>query len=34
MQFIVGTQWHPEGDWYMNNTSKAILTAFGDVVRG
>jgi putative glutamine amidotransferase len=33
-KWIVGTQWHPEGDWYMNNTSKAILTAFGDVVRG
>ncbi len=33
-KFIVGTQWHPEGDWYLNNTSKAILSAFGDVVRG
>lgn len=33
-KFIVGTQWHPEGDWYLNDTSKAILSAFGDVVRG
>lgn len=33
-RFILGTQWHPEGDWYLNDTSKKILTAFGDVIRG
>ena len=32
-KFIVGTQWHPEGDWYLNKTSEKILSAFGDVVR-
>jgi putative glutamine amidotransferase len=32
-KFIVGTQWHPEGDWYLNQTSKQILSAFGEVVR-
>jgi putative glutamine amidotransferase len=32
-KFVVGTQWHPEGDWYLNKTSERILTAFGDIVR-
>ncbi len=33
-KFVVGTQWHPEGDYYLNKTSEKILSAFGDVVRG
>ena len=32
-KFVVGTQWHPEGDWYLNKTSERILTAFGDILR-
>jgi putative glutamine amidotransferase len=32
-KFILGTQWHPEGDWYLNQTSKDILSAFGEIVR-
>lgn len=30
--FIVGTQWHPEGDWYLNKPSRKILEAFGEAV--
>jgi putative glutamine amidotransferase len=33
-RFVLGTQWHPEGDWRLNKTSEKILSAFGDVVRG
>jgi len=33
-KFVVGTQWHPEGDWRLNDSSKTILSAFGEVVRG
>lgn len=32
-KFVVGTQWHPEGDYFKNETSKRILSAFGEVVR-
>ncbi len=32
-RFVVGTQWHPEGDWYLNGTSKTILSAFADALR-
>ena len=31
-RFVLGTQWHPEGDWYLNDTSKRILSAFRDAV--
>ena len=33
-KFVLGTQWHPEGDWYLNKSSEKILASFGDVVRG
>lgn len=33
-RFVLGTQWHPEGDWHLNKTSEKILSAFGEVVRG
>lgn len=33
-RFVLGVQWHPEGDHYQNPTSKAIFRAFGDAVRG
>jgi putative glutamine amidotransferase len=33
-KFILGTQWHPEGDWYLNKNSERILSAFGEVIRG
>jgi putative glutamine amidotransferase len=33
-KFVVGTQWHPEGDWHRNKASRRILEAFGKVVGG
>ncbi len=33
-KFVVGTQWHPEGDWYLNKPSRKILEAFGEIVGG
>lgn len=33
-RFILGVQWHPEGDHYQNPTSQAIFKAYGDAVRG
>lgn len=33
-RFVLGTQWHPEGDWYLNKASEKILASFGEVVRG
>lgn len=32
-RFIVGTQWHPEGEWQFNEPSKEIFTAFGAALR-
>lgn len=32
-RFILGTQWHPEGDWQSNPTSKDIFSAFGAALR-
>ncbi len=32
-RFILGTQWHPEGDWQINPTSKDIFSAFGAALR-
>jgi putative glutamine amidotransferase len=32
-RFVLGTQWHPEGDWYVNKASEKILASFGEVVR-
>lgn len=31
-KFVVGTQWHPEGDWYLNKPSRRILAAFGEAM--
>ena len=31
--FVVGTQWHPEGDWPINPSSRRILASFGEVFR-
>lgn len=33
-KFILGTQWHPEGDWKLNATSKRIFEGFRDAVCG
>lgn len=33
-KFIVGTQWHPEGDFRLNPSSVRIFEAFGAVLRG
>lgn len=32
-KFIVGTQWHPEGDWHINPTSRKLFETFGSVLR-
>lgn len=32
-RFILGTQWHPEGDWYLNDSSKTILSGFAAALR-
>ena len=32
-RFVLGTQWHPEGDWQINSTSKDIFSAFGAALR-
>ena len=32
-RFIVGTQWHPEGDWQTSQPSKDIFSAFGAALR-
>lgn len=32
-RFVLGTQWHPEGDWLINPTSKDIFSAFGAALR-
>lgn len=32
-RFIVGVQWHPEGDVALNPSSASIIEAFGDAVR-
>jgi putative glutamine amidotransferase len=31
--FILGTQWHPEGDWDINDMSRKIFEAFGTALR-
>ncbi len=33
-RFILGTQWHPEGDFWMNPTSVSLFEGFGRAVRG
>lgn len=33
-RFILGTQWHPEGDFHLNPVSRALFEEFGRVVRG
>lgn len=33
-KFIVGTQWHPEGDFRLNPSSVKIFEAFGAALRG
>jgi len=33
-RFILGTQWHPEGDFWLNPVSKKLFEAFGRVLRG
>jgi putative glutamine amidotransferase len=33
-KFIVGTQWHPEGDWDINPVSRALFERFGTALRG
>ncbi len=32
-RFILGTQWHPEGDWHVNPPSRKLFEAFGSVLR-
>lgn len=32
-RFVLGVQWHPEGDHYQNPISQKIFRAFGDAVR-
>ena len=32
-KFVLGTQWHPEGDWHKNPTSQKIFEAFGQSLR-
>lgn len=32
-RFIVGTQWHPEGEWQISQPSKDIFSAFGAALR-
>jgi len=32
-RFILGTQWHPEGDWHTNPVSRQIFERFGESVR-
>lgn len=31
-KFVVGVQWHPEGDYYMNDVSRQIIKGFGDAL--
>ena len=33
-RFILGTQWHPEGDFWLNPVSAALFEAFGQALRG
>jgi putative glutamine amidotransferase len=33
-RFILGTQWHPEGDFWLNPTSLKLFEEFGRVLRG
>lgn len=33
-RFILGTQWHPEGDFWKNPVDLALLQAFGNVLHG
>ena len=33
-RFILGTQWHPEGDFWLNPSSRALFEEFGRVVHG
>lgn len=33
-RFVLGTQWHPEGDFWLNPTSVALFEAFGRALRG
>ena len=33
-KFVVGTQWHPEGDFQLNPSSTRIFEAFGAALRG
>lgn len=32
--FIIGTQWHPEGDFWINQTSRLLLEGFGRALWG
>lgn len=32
-RFVLGTQWHPEGDWHLNQSSHRIFEAFGASLR-
>lgn len=32
-KFALGTQWHPEGDYYLNPVSKRLFELFGQAVR-
>jgi putative glutamine amidotransferase len=32
-RFILGTQWHPEGDFWLNPVSTTLLEAFGHALR-
>lgn len=31
-RFILGTQWHPEGDFWLNETDRTLLESFGKVL--
>jgi putative glutamine amidotransferase len=32
-KFILGTQWHPEGDFWVNEPSRKLFEAFGESIR-
>jgi putative glutamine amidotransferase len=32
-RFVLGTQWHPEGDWTLNSASQKIFETFGQAIR-
>jgi len=33
-RFILGVQWHPEGDFQLNGSSRKIFEAYGEALRG